>query len=267
MPGAPAVASTLRAVLVGFADGSLLGERWGPEPPAVVALHGWRRTHADFTVSLGPGAPEGPLPTAAPDLPGFGASPAPPEAWGSPEYAALVAMLIEGLGADPVVVVGHSLGGRVAVRLAARRPDLVRGMVLTGAPVAPRTGPPPRPSAAFRAARGLYRAGLLSEAVMERARQRYGSADYRAASGVVRQVLVRMVGESYADDLALVRCPVELVWGDDDTAAPLAGARHLAEVLPGARLTVCPGAGHLTPLSVPMQLRKATQRLLTGASA
>lgn len=254
-------------MLVAFDDGAVFGERWGAEPPAVVALHGWRRTHADFSRSLGPGSPGGPLAVAALDLPGFGASPEPPAAWGSPEYAEVVARVVEGLGAGPVVVVGHSLGGRVAVRLAARRPELVRGLVLTGAPVAPRGGPTPRPKPAFRVARRLHRLGLLPESAMERARQRHGSADYRAASGVVRQVLVRMVGESYEEDLARLQGPVELVWGDDDSAAPVEGARRLATTIPGARLTVCPGAGHLTPLTVPDELRAATRRLLGGDPA
>jgi pimeloyl-ACP methyl ester carboxylesterase len=251
-------------VLVAFDDGAVFGERWGESPPAVVALHGWRRTHADFARSLGPRSPGGALPVVALDLPGFGASPEPPAPWGSPEYGEVVARVVEGLGAGPVVVVGHSLGGRVAVRLAAKRPELVRGLVLTGAPVAPRHGPPPRPAAAYRVARRLHRLGVLPEALMERARRRHGSADYRAATGVMRQVLVRMVGESYEADLTRLRGPVELVWGDDDTAAPVEGARRLAEALPGARLTVCPGAGHLTPDTVPGELRAAAERLLAG---
>lgn len=253
---------TLGRVLVAFDDGRVFGERWGDGPPRVVALHGWRRTHADFAGVLGPGAPGGPLAAVGLDLPGFGASPEPPAAWGSAEYAEVVARVLQDLGGTPAVVVGHSLGGRVAVRLAARHPALVGALVLTGAPVAPRTGPAPRPAASFRLARRLHRLGLLPEPAMERARQRHGSADYRAASGVMRQVLVRLVGESYADDLALVACPVELVWGDDDTAAPLAGARQLAELLGRASLTVCPGAGHLTPCTAPGELRAATERAL-----
>ena len=86
---------------------------------------------------------------------------------------------------------------------------------------------------------------------MERARQRYGSADYRAAQGVMRDVLVRLVNERYDDALAAVRCPVELVWGDDDADVPVERARALAAALPQARLTVCPGAGHLLPLTAP----------------
>src|SRR5436305_1627901 len=65
------------------------------------------------------------------------------------------------------------------------------------------------------------------------------------------------------------RCPVELVWGDDDTAAPLAVAQAAADRLgrgpapasTPAHLTVLPGAGHLTPLTAPDALAAAVQRV------
>jgi pimeloyl-ACP methyl ester carboxylesterase len=97
---------------------------------------------------------------------------------------------------------------------------------------------------------------------LERARQRYGSADYVAAQGVMRQVLVRLLAERYDEQLSLIRCPVELVWGDDDTEAPLSIARAVHSAVPGSVLTVSPGAGHMTPLTVPELLRQAVDRAL-----
>jgi len=255
-------------VLRSLAGGVLYGETWGEGPPVVVALHGWRRTHADFAASLGPSSPLGPLSTVAPDLPGFGATPAPTEAWGSGEYAAAVARLVEEAPepGPPPVVVGHSLGGRVAVRLAAARPELVGALVLTGAPLLPRTGGPRRPPLAYRVTRALHRAHVLGDAPLERARRRHGSADYLAAQGLMRDVLVRLVNERYEDALAAVQCPVELVWGDDDEEVPLETARALDRVLAQAHLTLCPGAGHLLPLTAPGELRAAVERALSRRS-
>lgn len=261
---------SLPGVLRSLAGGMLYGETWGDGPPTVLALHGWRRSHGDFAGSLGPPSPHGPVATLAPDLPGFGATPPPSVAWGSPEYAAAMARLLEdteGPGPGPgLVVVGHSLGGRIAVRLAAARPELVRALVLTGAPLVPRPGPSRRAPLAFRTARLLHRAHLVGEARMERARQRHGSADYRAAQGVMREVLVRLVNERYDDAVSQLRCPVELVWGDDDAEAPLETARALAAAIPQAHLTVSPGAGHLLPLTRPDELRDAVERALAASS-
>jgi pimeloyl-ACP methyl ester carboxylesterase len=261
-PGRPAVASSV--MLRSLAGGVLFGEVWGMSPPSVVALHGWKRTHVDFSAVLGPAAPGGALPSVAPDLPGFGATPAPSEAWGSAEYAEAVARLIQDTDgpAGPVVVVGHSLGGRVAATLAAKRPDLVKALVLTGAPLFPRTGFRSRTPAAFRVMRTLGRAGLASEERMERARQRYGSADYRSAEGVMREILVRLVNETYDEVLGVLRCPVELVWGEADSDAPLSVAERISDRLPQAVLTVCRGAGHLIPLECPAELRAAVERAM-----
>ena len=79
-----------------------------------------------------------------------------------------------------------------------------------------------KPKLAYRAGRSLHRRGLLSDARMEALRQKYGSADYRAASPVMRTVLVQVIAESYDEELRALRCPASLVWGARDTVVPLA---------------------------------------------
>ncbi|MFP5376805.1 MAG: alpha/beta fold hydrolase [Acidimicrobiia bacterium] len=244
-------------MLQAFASGRLFGAAFGSAPPSVLALHGWGRSSADFA-----GALQG-LDAVALDLPGFGATPEPPGPWGAAEYAAAVAPVLDEM-ATPAVVVGHSFGGRVAVHLATAHPERVRALVLAGVPLLRRPGPRPRPAPAFRAGRALHRRGLVSDARMEALRRRYGSADYRAAAGVMRAVHVRAVNEAYDDLLPRVACPVELVWGDDDADVPLAVAEAARGLLPDATLHVVPGAGHHTPLTAPGALREAVVRRLAA---
>ncbi len=248
-------------MLTAFDDARIFGAGYGEGEPSVLALHGWRRTHKDFERVLTGG--DEVIPSIALDLPGFGATPPPPEPWGSPEYADAVAPVLEGLD-RPVVVVGHSLGGRVAVHLAARHPERVSALVLTGAPLFRPEGAPARPALGLRLARRLHKLGIVPESGVERFRQKHGSADYNAAQGVMRSVLVRMLAEDYVPALQRIRVPVELVWGDNDTAASLRVAREIERLLveSGApcRLTVCPGAGHMTPQTAPEQLRAAIER-------
>jgi pimeloyl-ACP methyl ester carboxylesterase len=263
----PGAGTSLAGVLRTLAGGALFGEAWGEGAPQVVALHGWRRTHADFAASLGPGSPRGSLPVLAPDLPGHGATPPPAEAWGSEAMAQAVAPLLavasDGGDAGPVVLVGHSLGGRVAVRLAAAFPELVGALVLCAAPLVPRTGRARRPALALRGARALHGIGLVSEDRLERVRRRHGSADYNAAHGVMRDVLVRLVNERYDDALAALGCPVELLWGDDDLDVPVGTAHALAERIPGSHLELVPGGGHLLPVHAPEAVRDAVERAMT----
>jgi pimeloyl-ACP methyl ester carboxylesterase len=240
-------------VLSSFAEGRLFGSVTGSEAPRVLALHGWARSHRDFDAVVAGDGP-GPLPALALDLPGFGASPPPPAAWGAEAYAALVGSVLSDME-TPVVVLGHSFGGRVALHLAAQRPDVVRALVLTGAPMLRPLGRRTHVALAYRVRRRLHSLRLVSDDALEAARQRFGSADYRAAQGVMREVLVRAVNESDEVQLDAVRCPVHLVWGGDDTAAPLEVAERAVTRLAHGDLAVHPGVGHLTPLLIPSALR------------
>jgi pimeloyl-ACP methyl ester carboxylesterase len=248
-------------MLRSFCDGSVFADRIGAERPALVALHGWGRDRSDLA-----GCVEG-YDALSLDLPGFGASPAPPTAWSSADYAELVSLVITEATDAPVVLLGHSFGGRVALCLAAAHPEQVGGLALTGVPLPrPDGGPPARSPLGYRVIKRLHRSHLVSDEVMERARRRHGSADYRNATGVMRDVLVRLVHENYDQELSRLRGPVELVWGELDTAAPLRGAQRaeamLAEAGVAVRLTVDPGGNHDTPLRHPAELRAGLDRLL-----
>jgi pimeloyl-ACP methyl ester carboxylesterase len=251
-------------VLSTFVDGTLFGERIGAPPLKVLALHGWGRTHRDFDAVLIEG-----VPSVALDLPGFGATPEPITRLSSDDYARLIEPILDE-APDGVVLVGHSHGGRVALRLAARRPELVAGLVLVGAPVLQRLDRP-RPSRALRWRKALRRAGLLSEARLEAFRDQHGSADYRAAHGVMRDTLVTVINESFEEELRGLRCPVRLVWGSDDHDVPVSIAERALELLTenpargahgAAELSVLGGVGHLVPTQAPEALIAAIDELV-----
>ncbi|MFM2412523.1 MAG: hypothetical protein RLZZ587_856 [Actinomycetota bacterium] len=237
-----------------LADGRVLAERIGEFPPRVVALHGWGRTGADFVPIVNR------LDAVAIHLPGFGPTAVPESAWGTPEYAELVADAIRPFG--PVVLVGHSFGGRVAVRLAARYPDLVSGLVLTGAPLV-RTSPNGKPKFSYRLAKWANRVGILSDSAMEARRRKAGSADYNAAQGVMRDIMVKTVNENYDDDLARITTPTWMVWGENDTAAPTSAGKVASERISGAHWVVVPGEAHLLTPALGAAVRAAIEEALS----
>lgn len=236
-----------------FADGRLFGTRYGSGPPRVLALHGWGRSHSDFDQVL-----DG-LDAIGLDLPGFGASPEPSEAGGAAMYAAAIEAVLDDC-MTPVILVGHSFGGRVAVHLAQRRPGAVAGLVLSGVPLLHRAQRKGKPALRYRIGRALHRVGILRDRHIEGLRDKYGSADYRAASGVMRDVLVITVNESYEDQLKTISAPVELVWGDNDDAAPPEIAFRSEALLVDARLTLLHGTGHFVPTTAPAEMRAAIKR-------
>jgi pimeloyl-ACP methyl ester carboxylesterase len=247
-------------VLRSYADATLFGERFGEGAVKVLWLHGWARAGSDFTQAASELVRRG-VGSVALDLPGFGASPLPATAGGARHYADLIAPAIAEFTEEPLVVVGHSFGGTVAVALAAKRPDVVRALVLTGAPLLrrPSSARAPLP---YRAQRWLRARGLLSEARLEAARQRYGSRDYRNATGVMRDVLVASVNESYESELAALRVPVTLLWGENDLEAPYDVAERSAGLLDGASLRRLQGVGHFVPQEAPGELVDAVAKAL-----
>lgn len=237
-----------------FLNGAVFAEVHGSGPPEVLALHGWGRRGSDFAPAL-----EG-LDAVAPDLPGFGVSPAPDRVIGAEGYADLISDMLDVFERPPVVM-GHSFGGRVAVCLAANHPERVGPLVLSGVPLV-RLASPRRPSQAFRLARMLNRVGLLGDVTMERMRRRRGSADYRASTGMMRDILVKVVNESYEKLLPSIASPVHLLWGEDDRDVPVAVAEASLPLLAHATLETLPGVGHMVPLEAPGSVRAAIGRAL-----
>lgn len=222
----------------------------------VVLMHGWgcsRRTLASIEATvraLG-------RPVVNVDFPGFGDSTEPPEVWGIEQYTAAFEELMrrEHIGADAVLL-GHSFGGRVAILYASR--NAVGKVVLVDA-----AGVKPRRSPAyylkvytFKAQKHLLRLILgrrRAEARLDRLRAKAGSSDYAGASPRMRAILSRVVNEDLCGVMPAIKAPVLLVWGEADTATPLADAKKMESLIPGSGLVSFPGAGHYSFLERPAQ--------------
>ena len=248
-------------MLRAYSEGHLFGETYGDGPVRVVWLHGWARRGQDFSAAARELAHAG-LSSVALDLPGFGASPLPLVAGGARSYAELVVPALREMSERPLVLVGHSLGGRIAPVVAANHPEVVEALVLCGAPLVSRV--PAASPWAYRALRWLHAHSLIGEERMEAARQRFGSSDYRNATGTLREVLVAMVNESYEDELMRVVAPVHLLWGARDIVVPLEVAQRAMALLEGPHsLRVLDDIGHLLPTEAPHELVRTVREAVT----
>lgn len=221
---------------------------------SVLLLHGWGCS-AQMMESVRK-ALEGDMHVAAVDFPGHGKNGGalpPPEPWGVPEYMEMTAQLIRRLDMAPCDIVAHSFGARVAILLAATYPELVGRMVFTGGAGVkkPQSG---KASARTKLYRGLRSAmnlaekthlfGDLPEKGREALVQRFGSADYRALSPEMRKTFNKVIAQDLTGELARIKAPTLLYWGEEDTETPLWMARVMEEKIPDAGLVVEPGTGH-----------------------
>lgn len=179
------------------------------------------------------------------DFPGFGESDDPPEAWGVPEYRDFLSEFIARNGIECPILIGHSFGCRVAIRYAAMYPDNVRKMCLTGAAgIRPKRGLDYQiRTRAYKAGKWFLKATGQNEK-LEELQNRSGSEDYRNAKGIMRPTFVKVVNDDVSDILKDVKCSVLLVWGDQDTAAPLWMGQMMEKTMPDAGLAIFEGDDH-----------------------
>lgn len=167
------------------------------------------------------------------DFPGFGRSPAPIVPVDLQYYVDEVAALMRHYNMEDVVVVAHSFGARVAIRLAVAC-DRVAGLVLVGA-----AGLRPRRSVRYYAR--ILRAKWCHLCHLPRPK---GSTDYENLSGPMRRTFVNIVNTYQDREVRHVRCPVLLVWGTEDTQTPLYMLHRFERLLPQSHTVLMEGCDH-----------------------
>lgn len=168
------------------------------------------------------------------------------------------AALIGAVASGPVVFVGLSIGGMIGQALAARRPELLSGLVLSN--TAPRMGT----AEAWAGRIAAIRAGGI-EAIADGVMERWFAAPFRAGADLAiwRNMLVRTPAQGYiaacealarADltgSTSLLALPVQVIAGEEDQASPPALVAAMAAAIRGAALDILPGTGHLPPVEAP----------------
>jgi len=190
------------------------------------------------------------------------------------------AALIQALDAAPCHFAGLSMGGFIGMRLAARRPVLVRSLTLmnTGADKEPwlgrlrygflarlvlLVGVAPFTGIAMNALFGeTTRRDPAKRAMLDDWRQKLRQRP-RSVADALAAVMNR--GGVTPDELGSIACPTLVIAGEDDTARPPHDSERLASLIPGSRLVRIPGAGHSSALESPQAVISAMRELIEPA--
>ncbi len=207
-----------------------------------------------------------------PELPGFGRTEEPKEAWDAEEYAFFAARFLKELGISRADMIGHSNGGRIIMKLVTGDFGIKAGRLV----LMDSAGIVPERSRKMGIKQSVYKAGksVLLAAPMkklfpngiEALQKRFGSEDYRNASPVMRATLVRLVNEDFRSLMPLIKQPTLLIWGENDTATPLSDGKIMEELIPDAGLVVVEGAGHYSYLEKPAFVYRVLDSFLGGGS-
>ncbi|MCQ2521820.1 MAG: alpha/beta hydrolase [Lachnospiraceae bacterium] len=192
------------------------------------------------------------------DLPGFGESDEPKSAWSVDDYVDFLLHFLKELGVHKVILLGHSYGGRMIIKLAARGQEEVeisRIVLVDSAGVMPKKTLWKRIKQArykfYKKLAGTRIAQKICPELIADWKSRQGSADYRNASPIMKGCLVKAVNEDLTALFPKVTKDVLLIWGDKDTATPLSDAQLMESKMPSAGLAVVEGTGHYCFLEKP----------------
>lgn len=169
------------------------------------------------------------------DFPGFGESDELGVAWTIDDYSNMLEKFVKALKIKKPIVMGHSFGGRVAIRYSAH--NAIEKLVLFGSPCIRTKKEQPL---SVKILKGIKKLPGMNQ-IGEYMKNFIGSRDYKAASPVMRQTLVNVVNEDlsmYAKD---IEEPTLLIWGEDDDEAPVDEAKLLEGIMVDAALIVLPG--------------------------
>jgi pimeloyl-ACP methyl ester carboxylesterase len=241
---------------------------------AIVFIHGfplegsyWQRQVDAF---------QGKATVLAPDLRGFGNDRRNvPAVVRMEDHASDLKAMLDEQGMERVVLCGLSMGGYVALAFLARWPERVAGLALcnTRATADDATGRAAREAMARDAvAKGMapiaramlpkllaegtrrYRPELVEEIRAMIARQQPGAVAASALGMALRADRMAMLPD--------IRIPTTVITGEADELMPMPTSQAMADAIPGCRLTMLPGAGHLSNVEAPEAFNKALQLLL-----
>ena len=215
----------------------------------IVLLHGWGSNIKLFANLIDLLAKK--YTVVAMDMPGFGESQEPPSAWCVDDYVDFVIDFLKDYDNKNIMFLGHSFGGRVIIKLNSRDNlafKISKVILVDSAGIMP----PNSNKKSFRTRKYKFYRTILSTGIMqkiapealEKLRVKYGSADYAAASPLMRQVLVKVVNEDLEPLIPNIKCPTLLVWGVNDTATPLSDGEKMEKLIKDSGLVKLENAGH-----------------------
>ncbi len=218
------------------------------DAPVIIWAHGWGHSHDNWAQLITP--LENMARHIAIDFNGFGASPPPPEHWGTIDYADNIAAWIKERGFAPVIWIGHSFGCRIGLQLAAKYPECVKSMCLiSGAGLKRKRSIANKIYFYFRIKLFKILKKLIPKsAFKDKLMSKFGSADYKNASAAMRKIFVRVVNEDLSEIAAQVKCPTTLIYGRDDNETPPEFGERYSKLIKGAKLFILEGQDHYSVL-------------------
>ncbi|EYF05816.1 alpha/beta fold hydrolase [Chondromyces apiculatus] len=243
----------------------------GDGPEAVVLVHGWMVSGAvyDDLVEAFAEVPSGRYKLVIPDLRGTGRSSKPEGGYTLAAFVDDVLAVADAAGVHSFAVVGHSMGGQIALGLAAKAPERVRGALLL-CPVPPSgMGLPDQARALFRGSGQNQHAqgtilDMACKELSEPARARLLEDAGTIPASCIAEVFDAWTAGDFVDQLGGIRAPTLVVGTEDPFLPPELLRREIVARVPKADLAYLEGAGHYVQVERPRETAAVLRAFLAG---
>lgn len=237
------------------------------EGTAVVMLHGWGSSADAYNFMTKAFSDK--FRMISLDFPGFGKSDMIDQPWDVEKYCEITLKFIEKLDLKNYIIVGHSFGGRVIIKLAGTgRISPSKIVLIDSAGVLPKRSLKSKIRlASFKTVKAVLQLPIVrnyTENALNNARAHFGSSDYNSAPPVLRQTLVKVVNEDLVPYMSGIKAPTLLIWGENDTATPLSDAKIMEKHIPDAGLCVIKGVGHFSFVERPYEVHAILNSFFGG---
>ena len=238
------------------------------EGEPLLILHGWDGSSNSWREVQKILASQG-FKVIVPDLPGFGKSRSPSFPLGVADYSELVLNFINKIGLEKVDLIGHSFGGRIAIKFAVSYPEKLKKLILCA-------------SAGIKHPLNLFQLIILKISIFgnflfsKRPFKRFKDIaqnffytflrhkDYAKAKGVMKETLKKVLEEDLKPELCQIKANTLLIWGEKDKAVPLEDAYLMKENIPQSILEIIPGASHTPNLEFPEKVADIVRNFLAN---
>ena len=254
-----------------FINGLKANYKIAGEGPAILVLHGWGGSSDSWIVVQQILASKG-YKVVVPDFPGFGRSITPPIPWGLKEYTDFVFNFSKAIGLEKFFLLGHSFGGRIAIKFAVQYPQKIIKLILCDS-----AGIKPKPGLKTIIIFWLARIGnaiftpkhlvRFKDAVRNLFYIFLRNKDYVKANGTMKETIRKVLKEDLLPDLYQIKTKTLIIWGGADKMVPVKYADIFKEKINNSELEIIPKIGHSPHLEVPQKLSEIILKFLKSGDS
>ncbi len=178
------------------------------------------------------------------------------------DYAEVVAEFIKKLDLTDVIVIGHSFGGRVGIKLSSAHPELVRKLVLVdSAGFAMDTPKKNFYRSAAKIAKPFFKSAFM-QGLRKKIYQKIDAEDY-LATPELQKTFVNITGEDLSSDMENIKCPTLIISGENDADTPVSFGKKMNSLIRNSQFAILKNAGHFSFLDQPEEFAEILKKFIT----